>query len=185
MLHSRGSVSPSRKDVTVTAHSSTFSSQLWTLTQARQLTGKAHLVLQALASCTGLHGTFPTQETLAARAGCSIRTVIRALDQAYALGLVERTRRMVRRGNRFVRTSNAYRLLSVETAAAKQAAMAYSQKLREALKRRKQRLFDLRDKKAAEPMPLFNYPSRTPLEWLELLAKVDAGMTPEEAGYRT
>jgi len=163
----------------------TFSSQLWTLTQARQITGKTHIVLQALASFTGLHGTFPAHETLAAKAGCSVRTVIRALDQAYALGLVERTRRMVRRGNRLVRTSNAYRLLSVGTEAAKQAAMAYAQQMRDALERRKQRLFDLRARKASDSIPLFNYPSRTPSEWLEILAKVDAGLTPEEAGYRT
>lgn len=169
----------------MTVHSPTFSSQLWTLTQARQLTGKAHLVLQALASFTGLHGTFPAHETLAAKAGCSVRTVVRALAQAYALGLVERTRRTVRRGNRVFRTSNAYRLLIVGTEAAKHVAMAYAQQLSEARERRKQRLFGLSDKRAAEPMPLFNYPTRTPSEWLEILAKVDSGMTPEDAGYRT
>ncbi|WP_367161317.1 helix-turn-helix domain-containing protein (plasmid) [Kozakia baliensis] len=141
-----------------------FASQLWTLTQARQISGRMHLVLQALASFTGLHGTFPAHETIAARAGCSVRTVIRALERAYELGIVERTRRMVRHGKQLVRTSNAYRFMSGSQEQAKASAVHFAEQMRKALKRRKQRLFDLSDKMSAKQIPLFNFNSLNPVQ---------------------
>jgi len=57
-----------------------FASQIWTLTQARQITAKTHLVLQALASFEGHRGLFPSHESIAARAGCSTRTVCGVQD---------------------------------------------------------------------------------------------------------
>ena len=114
-----------------------FASQIWTLTQARQITAKTHLVLQALASFQGHRGLFPSHESIAARAGCSTRTVIRALEIAYSLGLVERTRQRMRRSGRVVNGPNRYRLILVSLEQAKAAAAHATQRLKEALARRK------------------------------------------------
>ncbi|MBS1032929.1 helix-turn-helix domain-containing protein [Gluconobacter cerinus] len=116
-----------------------FASQIWTLTQARQITAKTHLVLQALASFEGHRGLFPSHESIAARAGCSTRTVIRALETAYSLGLIERTRQRMRRSGRVVNGPNRYRLIMVNLEQAKAAAAHAAQRLKEALSRRKLR----------------------------------------------
>ena len=138
---------------------STFRASLWTLLQARRINGNQHAVLAALASFIGFHGTFPAHETIAARAGCSVRTVIRTLERAYELGILERTHRMVRHGVRLVRTSNAYRFILSAHEQAKVSAAHFAEQMREALKRRKQRLFDLSDKMTAKQIPLFNFNS--------------------------
>ena len=127
----------------------TFPAQLWTLTQSRTITAKTHLVLQALASFQGCRGLFPSHESIAARAGCSVRTVIRALETAYRLGIVERTRQRKRVSGRLVNGVNRYRLLVKPLEQAKAAAAHYTQQLKDALARRKRRLF-LSDKMAAE-----------------------------------
>jgi len=116
-----------------------FVSQIWTLTQARQNTARTHLVLQALASFEGYRGLFPSHESIAARAGCSTRTVIRALETAYRLGLIERTRQRVRRSGRVVNGPNRYRLIVVSLEQARAAAVHATQRLKEALSRRKLR----------------------------------------------
>jgi len=116
-----------------------FASQIWTLTQARQITAKTHLVLQALASFEGHRGLFPSHESIAVRAGCSTRTVIRALETAYSLGLVERTRQRMRRSGRIVNGPNRYRLIVVSLEQAKAAAAHATQRLKDALARRKLR----------------------------------------------
>jgi DNA-binding transcriptional MocR family regulator len=54
---------------------------------------------------------YPSHETLADRAGHSVSTVQRALQAARALGLVRWAERRVRKGWRWVRTSNAYELI--------------------------------------------------------------------------
>lgn len=90
------------------------------------ISGKTHLVLQALASFEGPPGLFPSHEAIAARAGCSTRTVIRSLEKAYLLGLVERTRRRVKRQGRMVSGSNLYRLVLKPLEQAKVAARHYS-----------------------------------------------------------
>ncbi|WP_082779658.1 helix-turn-helix domain-containing protein [Acetobacter cerevisiae] len=115
-----------------------FASQIWTLTQGRQITGKTHLVLQALASFQGHRGLFPSHESIAARAGCSTRTVIRALETAYRLGIVERTRQRQRVSGRICNGANRYRLIVKPLEQAKAAAAHAAQRLREALARRKQ-----------------------------------------------
>jgi len=115
-----------------------FASQLWTLTQARQITAKTHLVLQALASFSASRGIFPSHESIAARAGCSVRTVIRSLDTAYQLGLVERTRQRQRVSGRICNGVNRYRLIIKPLEQARVAAAHYTQQLKDALARRKQ-----------------------------------------------
>ena len=116
-----------------------FASQIWTLTQARQITGKTHLVLQALASFQGYRGLFPSHESIASRSGCSVRTVIRALEAAYRLGIVTRTRQRQRVSGRICNGVNRYRLIVKPLEQAKAAAAHAAQRLREALARRKQR----------------------------------------------
>lgn len=128
-----------------------FPAQLWTLTQSKQITATTHLVLQALASFAGHRGLFPSHESIAARAGCSVRTVIRALETGYRLGIVERQRQRQRQriSGRFCVGPNRYRLLVKPLEQARAAAAHYTQQLKDALARRKQRLF-LCDKIAAE-----------------------------------
>ena len=126
-----------------------FASQIWALTQGRQITATTHLVLQALASFAGHRGLFPSHESIAARAGCSVRSVIRGLETAYRLGIVERTRQRQRVSGRICNCVNRYRLLVKPLEQARAAAAHYTQQLKDALARRKQRLF-LSDKMAAE-----------------------------------
>lgn len=128
-----------------------FASQLWTLSQSGQITAKTHLTLRALASFVGHRGLFPSHESIAARAGASVRTVIRALERAYELGIVERTRQRIRRSGRLVNGPNRYRLVLVDMEQARVAAAHATQKLREALTRRKERFF-LTAKMAADPI---------------------------------
>nr|WP_324611454.1 helix-turn-helix domain-containing protein [Acetobacter aceti] len=64
-----------------------------------------------LATFMGQAGLFPSHETIAKACNRSERTVIRALERAYELGLVVRTRRMALQGGKKVRTSNLYRLI--------------------------------------------------------------------------
>jgi len=115
-----------------------FASTLWTLTQARQISAKTHLVLQALASFQGHRGLFPSHESIAARAGCSVRSVIRALEVAYRLGIVQRTRQRQRVSGRLVNGVNRYRLILKPLEQARAAAAHYTQQLKDALARRKQ-----------------------------------------------
>ena len=115
-----------------------FPAQLWTLTQSKQITAKTHLVLQALSSFAGNRGLFPSHESIAARSGASVRTVIRSLETAYRLGIVERTRQRVRRSGRVCNGPNRYKLLVKPLEQARAAAAHYTQQLRDALARRKQ-----------------------------------------------
>jgi len=149
-----------------------FASQIWTLTQARQITAKTHLVLQALASFEGHRGLFPSHESIAARAGCSTRTVIRALETAYSLGLVERTRQRMRRSGRIVNGPNRYRLIQVSLEQAKAAAAHATQRLKEALARRKLR-FSSNCQNGSESYfqrDIFFEKPRSKNDWLDLIA---------------
>lgn len=149
-----------------------FASQIWTLTQAHKITAKTHLVLQALASFEGYRGLFPSHESIAARAGCSTRTVIRALETAYSLGLVERTRQRMRRAGRVVNGPNRYRLIMVSLEQARAAATHAAQRLKEALVRRKQRLSSncQNDSGIYFQRDIFYEKTRSKGEWLDLIA---------------
>ena len=149
-----------------------FASQIWTLTQARQITARTHLVLQALASFEGYRGLFPSHESIAARAGCSVRTVIRALEAAYSLGLVERTRQRIRRSGRVVNGPNRYRLILVSLEQAKVAAAHATQRLKEALARRKLRLSSNCQNGSGSHFQrdIFFKKPRSKNDWLDLIA---------------
>lgn len=153
-----------------------FASQLWTLTQAHQITAKTHLVLQALASFQGQRGLFPSHESIAARAGCSVRTVIRALECAYSLGIVERTRQRIRRSGRVVNGPNRYRLLLTSLEQAKAAAEHAADRLKEALARKKLR-FSSNCQNGSGPYfqrDIFLEKPRSKNEWLTLIASWSA-----------
>lgn len=149
-----------------------FASQIWALTQARQITAKTHLVLQALASFEGHRGLFPSHESIAARAGCSTRTVIRALETAYNLGLVERTRQRMRRLGRIVNGPNRYRLILASLEQAKAAAAHATQRLKDALARRKLRFSSncQNDSEFHFQRDIFFEKRRSKNEWLDLIA---------------
>jgi Helix-turn-helix domain len=85
--------------------------RVWREFRVANLTRTYRDVLLTLATFRG-HGGLcvPSHETLAARAGCCVRTVRRALVQARQLGLVDWCERRVRAGWRWLRTSNSYRL---------------------------------------------------------------------------
>jgi len=163
-----------------------FASQIWTLTQSRQITGKAHIVLMALASFQGHKGLFPSHESIAGRAGCSVRTVIRALETAYSLGIVERTRQRIRRAGRVVNGPNRYRLLSLPQAQAEAKAKHLKQQLQDALNRRKLRISS-KCQNVSETYSQSNlfYENRSPSEWLDILNKMDQGLTAQQAGYHS
>jgi len=85
--------------------------RIWREFHADNLTRGYRDVLLTLRTFRGTGGLcVPAHATLADRAGCSVRTVQRALMQAQVLDLVSWTERRVRAGWRWLRTSNAYRL---------------------------------------------------------------------------
>lgn len=90
-----------------------WTSRVWREFRADNLTRAYRDVLLTLATYRGTGGLcIPSHATLADRAGCSVRTVQRALAQSAELGLVRWTERRVRAAWRWLRTSNAYRLLT-------------------------------------------------------------------------
>jgi len=79
--------------------------------RAGRLAAKHEWVGLALLKRLGADGQLdPAQDTLAADAGCSARTVRRATASMRALGLVRWETRLVRAGWRALQTSNAYML---------------------------------------------------------------------------
>jgi AraC-like DNA-binding protein len=88
-----------------------WTDRVWGEFHADNLTRAYRDVLLTLRTFRGTGGVCtPAHATLADRAGCSVRTVQRALRMAERLGLVSWCERRVRAGWRWLRTSNAYRL---------------------------------------------------------------------------
>lgn len=90
-----------------------FRQQVNNLYFENKLTISHKAVLMTLATFLGGSGLFPSHKTIAKACNRSERTVIRALERAYELGLVVRTRRMIVQGGKKVRTSNLYRLIVI------------------------------------------------------------------------
>lgn len=149
-----------------------FASQIWNLTRSRTITAKTHLVLQALASFESHRGIFPSHESIAARAGCSVRSVIRSLETAYRLGIVERTRQRRRVAGRVCNGPNRYRLILTDLEQARAAAAHAAQRLREALARRKQTFLSKCQNGSGlnSQSDIFSYKPRSKNEWLDLIA---------------
>lgn len=91
----------------------TWTARCWLEYRAGNLTRAYRDVLLTLHTFRGAGGiAWPSHATLADRAGCCVRTVQRTLHQAQRLGLVSWIERRVRAGWRWLRTSNAYRLMA-------------------------------------------------------------------------
>jgi len=103
--------SASRKDAESMPTPRPWTARVWQEYRADNLTRGDRDVLLTLNTFRGAGGLcIPSHATLADRAGCSSRTVQRALQQARRLGLVSWVERRVRAAWRWLRTSNAYRL---------------------------------------------------------------------------
>ena len=86
-----------------------WTDRVWREFRADNLTRAFRDVLLTLRTFRGIGGaSWPSHETLADRAGCCVRTVQRALQQAQQLGLVIWSERRVKAGWRWLRTSNRY-----------------------------------------------------------------------------
>lgn len=100
--------------------------------------GETH-VLSVLPEFIGDDGAlFPSHEAIARKAGASRRTVINALNRAYALGIVRHTPRYVydRDLGKRVRTSNAYEIVLTALKQAVQAARHFMRTVRDHLSAR-------------------------------------------------
>jgi DNA-binding transcriptional MocR family regulator len=95
---------------------SPWTTRVWREFRVGNLTRAMRDSLLTLATYRGAGGLcMPSHATLADRARVCVRTVQRAIEQARDLGLVVATERRVRRGWRWLRTSNSYRLTVPET----------------------------------------------------------------------
>ena len=99
-----------------------WTTRIWQEYRAGNLTRAARDVLLTLHTYRGPGGVaWPSHATLAQRAKCSTRTVLRALAQGRNLGLVSWSFRRVRQGWRWLQSSNLYRFLaSVDRAAVRE-----------------------------------------------------------------
>ena len=105
------SVQPRNTRSTPTAPAESWTTRIWREFRAGNLTRAWRDALLTLHTYRGTGGLcIPSHATLAERAKVGVRTVARALAAARDLGLVNWTERRIRRGWRWLRTSNAYRL---------------------------------------------------------------------------
>ena len=119
-----------------------FHRQLGYLSREKKISHVTNRVLAVLASFLGPDGLFPSHESIAERTGCHRRTVIRALERAYELGIVERTHQRTRLDGKWVRTSNRYRLIVTKTGQAKAAAKNVFRRVKSAMRARSLSLSD-------------------------------------------
>ncbi|MBY4640608.1 hypothetical protein K6L44_11545 [Gluconacetobacter entanii] len=109
-------------------------------------------------------------EGLANAAGCSRRMVAYAIAQAEALGILERVHHRIRRGHRWMNGKNSYRFIM----------RAITERLAFPWRRSPCKVFTTgnEDIKKTGRMP------HTPEEYRLIFARMDAGMSAQEAGYR-
>lgn len=119
-----------------------FQRQLGYLSRERRISHVMNRVLAVLASFLGPDGLFPSHESIAERAGCHRRTVIRALERAYELGIVERTHQREWVNGKWVRTSNRYRLIITKAGQAKVAAKTLMRRVTSSMRSRAADLSD-------------------------------------------
>jgi hypothetical protein len=84
---------------------------VWHAFRANHLTPLHRDVLLRLGEYARCGAIWPSHQTLAERARCHVETVRRALSKGRDLGLIDWAERRVRRGWRWLRTTNVYRLL--------------------------------------------------------------------------
>jgi hypothetical protein len=92
-----------------------WTTRIWQEYRAGTLTRAARDVLLTLHTYRGRGGAaWPSHQTLADRALCCTRTVLRALKAGEGLGLITWAERRVRAGWRWLRSSNLYRFMVPE-----------------------------------------------------------------------
>jgi hypothetical protein len=89
----------------------TWTDRVWHEFRAGNLSRARRDVLLTLEHYRGCGEIRPSHAILAERAGCSVKTVQRALADAQALGLVDWAERRIWRDWRWLRTTNRYFLL--------------------------------------------------------------------------
>lgn len=156
-----------------------FRKQILTLFFENKLKHSEKSVLMTLATFLGRDGLYPSHAAIAKSCGYSVRTVIRALERAYELGIVDRTHRVKRDCGKVVRTSNRYRLiiLSAEQARAAGKHMARAvfqrvQRLSDKLAQKASRDIHIQEKRqfSGRPYPKPHGPSLfSPSEWIEII----------------
>ncbi|MCE0744473.1 helix-turn-helix domain-containing protein [Acetobacter sicerae] len=109
-------------------------------------------------------------ESLARAAKCSRRSVAYAIQQAEQLGILCRSHHRIRRGRRWMNGCNGYRFIM--KALTEMLAFPWSRS------QCKPCTTGNEDKKNTRWMP------HSPEEYRLICARMDAGMTPREAGYR-
>lgn len=154
-------------------------SLIWKHHDMKNITRGEFMVLTALANFPEKNGVrFPSFETLARAARVSLRTAKYAIKAAVALGIVSRTQRSVRNGWRWVRTSNAYRFIvgKVERAdpSLKRPWASVSSKCKDCTGP----FIDIKNTSSNRES------GHSVGDWLKILAGMDQGMSPREAGYR-
>ncbi len=94
----------------------TWTDRIWREYRARNLTRAFRDILLTLKTFRGQGGQiWPSHQTLANRARCSVSSVQRCLAHAQRLALVDWAERRVRVGWRWLRTSNVYSLIVPDT----------------------------------------------------------------------
>jgi hypothetical protein len=93
-----------------------WTARVWREYRAGNLTRACRDVLLVLPTFNGRLGLIPSHAAIAGRARCNVKTVQRALAAGRTLGLVSWIARRIRSGWRVLRTSNAYKLTTPETA---------------------------------------------------------------------
>lgn len=133
--------------------------------------GEAH-VLAVLPEFMGDDGAmFPSHEAMAEKSGASRRTVINALNRAYALGIVKHTPRYQydRNLGKRVRTSNAYEIILSALGQVAQAARHFMRTVRDHLSARPAQ--ERASNSYLRPKRLYQPPQMTHSEMLEWCLK--------------
>jgi DNA-binding Lrp family transcriptional regulator len=134
--------------------------------------GEAH-ALAVLPEFMGDDGAmFPSHEAMAEKSGACRRTVINALNRAYALGIVKHTPRYVydRELGKRVRTSNAYEIVLSGIQQVAQAARYFMRRVRDHLSARPAQERPFNHLLRAEP--LFQPPKMSNSDMIEWCLKV-------------
>lgn len=87
--------------------------RIMALFRNKNISGSCKDVMMVLLGYVGKNGrAWPSHETLSARTGWSLRTIVRAIQQGEAAGLIHKTPRRALKSGRIVRSSNLYMFLS-------------------------------------------------------------------------
>lgn len=87
--------------------------RILSLFKNKNISGSCKDVMMVLLGYVGKNGrAWPSHQTLADRTGWSLRSIVRAIQQGEAAGLIHKTARRAIKAGRMVRSSNLYTFLS-------------------------------------------------------------------------